>query len=91
MPWASNPVRIRGVDYPSQKAAALALGTSKNTITNALDEGWIDEVGLRRRGQRPKPCTFRGNHYPSRKAAAEACGVSVQTVSREVTRTTRHP
>ena len=85
MPWPSNPVRMRGTDYPSQKAAAQALGVGQNTITDALDGGWIDEVGLRKGGQRPKPCTYRGKQYPSRTAAALACGVSVQRVSAAVT------
>lgn len=78
------PVRIRGVIYPSQRAAALAIGVNVGTIANALDAGRIDEVGLgiRRGGQPCKPCVYRGRSYPSRKAAALDCGVSVAAVSK---------
>lgn len=80
----SFPVRIRGTVYPSKRAAARALGVSTATIENALDGGWIDEVGLGRRkggGGPKKACVFRGNRYPSMTAAAQACGVSVSAVS----------
>lgn len=33
------PVRVRGVIYPSQRAAAKALGVSEKTVRNALDAG----------------------------------------------------
>lgn len=77
------PVRIRGTVYPSMKAAARALRASTITIDRALDEGWIDEVGLpHRRGGRPcNPCVYRGNRYPSQHAAAKACGVTQSAVS----------
>lgn len=78
------PVKIRGVVYISQRAAALAFGLHPTTISTALDAGRIDEVGLviRRGGHPGKPCVYRGNPYPSRKAAAVACGVSVAAVSK---------
>lgn len=82
----ANPVRIRGVHYPSQAAAARALGVSGFTISNALDEGRIDRVGLglTSPGTPGKPCWYRGKRYPSRTAAARACGVSVAAVSKAV-------
>jgi hypothetical protein len=78
------PIKIRGVLYISQRAAALAFGVHPATIAKALDAGRIDEVGLvkRRGGQPCKPCVYRGKAYPSRKAAALACGVSVAAVSK---------
>ena len=79
---SGSPVRIRGVNYISQRAAAKALGLHERTIANALDAGCIDEVGLRRGGRPGKPCVYRGKAYPSRKAAALACGVSVAAVSK---------
>lgn len=81
-----NPVRIRGVDYHSQAAAARALGVATSAISIALDEGRIDTVGLRlKSGGRPgRPCWYRGKRYPSRTAAANACGVSVAAVSKAV-------
>jgi hypothetical protein len=82
----SVPIRIRGVLYPSIIAAARAMRSSRATIDRALDEGWIDEVGLphRRGGRPPKPCVYRGSHYPSQSAAAKACGVSPPAVARAV-------
>lgn len=82
-----NPVRIRGVDYPSQAAAARALGVSVSTIGMALAVGRPDAAGLGSGfgGGRPgKPCWYRGVRYPSRTAAARACGVSVAAVSKTV-------
>ncbi len=78
------PVRIRGILYPSQRAAALALGVTEKTIRNALDAGRIDDtaLGLRRGGRPGKPCVFRGKRYPSMHAAALDAGVSVAAVSK---------
>ena len=42
-----DPVRIRGVTYISQAAAARALGVAPSAFSIALDEGRIDTVGLR--------------------------------------------
>lgn len=82
-----NAVIIRGTLYPSQAAAARAMGVHPVTIMKALDEGRIDLIGVvRLGGQRPKPCVYRGKEYPSRKAAAEACGVRIQAVSMAVLR-----
>lgn len=84
--YGACPVRIRGIVYPSQRAAAAALGVTEKTIRNALDAGRIDDTGLGlRRGGRPgKPCTFQGKRYPSMHEAARDTGVSVATVSKAV-------
>jgi predicted transcriptional regulator len=79
-PTEGFPVRVRGVVYPSQRAAATALGVAEKTVRNALDAGTIDLVGLRGPGTPGKPCTYRGAEYPSMTAAAVACGVSEKTV-----------
>ena len=83
------PVRIRGVTYPSQKAAADALGLHPQTITNALNRGYIDQVGLRRGGNPGKPCFYRGKSYPSRQAAATAWGVSRAFISKQLAKAAR--
>lgn len=72
------PVRIRGVIYLSQRAAARALGVTESGLRRALEMGCVDEVGLGiRKGGRPgKPCFYRGKRYASISAAALACGVS---------------
>ena len=88
MRTAGLPVRIRGITYPSQRAAARALGVSERTVRNALDAGRIDEVGTReaKGGPGGVPCTYRGQVFPSRIAAAIACGVSSKAVYRAVGR-----
>lgn len=47
----SNPVVIHGVHYPSQRAAAQALGVSDAAICNALSRGRLDAVGSRKTPQ----------------------------------------
>jgi hypothetical protein len=76
-----NPTRIRGVLYPSQAAAARALGIKPNTVARALNRGTEEFAGLGRRwpsdfGQKPKPCEIDGVQYPSQKAAATALGLT---------------
>lgn len=73
----ANPVRIRGVDYPSQKAAGEALGVWPSTIGKALERGKIDRVGL---GLSGVPVVIRGVSYPSMSAAARALGVHCETI-----------
>lgn len=82
------PVRIRGVTYHSQRAAARALGVSERTLRNALAAGREDEVGLRPAvgGPRGVPCDYRGQLFPSRIAAAVAFDVSENAVYRALRR-----
>ena len=80
-----KPITIRGVTYPSRKAAAEALGVHTRTIYAAARVGALESVGLQ--VDRPPrlsdmPVTIRGVTYPSRKAAAEALGVASQTIKR---------
>jgi len=81
----SVPVTIRGVTYPSQTAAAGALGVSQATISNAMARGTLDGVGLgvdgTPRGREQVPVTIRGVSYPSITAAAKAHGVTVACVA----------
>jgi hypothetical protein len=74
-----NPVRIRGVDYPSQKAAAEALGLKPNTIGGALRRGTIERAGLGHFTPGNGEVTFRGVTYPSAAAAARAYKVTPYT------------
>lgn len=64
-------IRIRGVTYPSMKAAAAALGVNKSTIWRALEKGTLETCGL-------NMCagTVDGIWYPSKSAAARAHGVN---------------
>jgi hypothetical protein len=91
--YGACPVCIRGVFYPSQSAAARALGVSEKTIRNALDAGREDDTGLsKRRGGRPgKPCFYRGKSYPSLTAAARVCGVTTAAVSKALAKASTEP
>ena len=40
------PIRVRGVDYPSVTAAALALGVAKSAVCRSLELGTLDRLGL---------------------------------------------
>ena len=85
-PTEGFPVRVRGVVYPSQRAAATALGVAEKTVRNALDAGRADMIGITGNGRPGKPCTYRGVEYPSLTAAAIACGVSDKTVANDIRR-----
>lgn len=41
-------VTIRGVEYASISAAARALGVSMNAVWLALENGYLDRVGLKK-------------------------------------------
>ncbi|MBC6437127.1 MAG: hypothetical protein GDA52_03060 [Rhodobacteraceae bacterium] len=81
-----NPITIRGVTYPSQAAAARALGVSTSSVARLARRGEPDSIGIgTKSGQ---PITIRGVTYPSQAAAARALGISRQAVN-DATRTGR--
>lgn len=69
-----QPVKIRGVVYESQAAAARALGVSDATVSQALDRGTPDLIGTYKagnnRGHSHKPVTIDGITYESQAEAA---------------------
>jgi hypothetical protein len=76
------PTLIRGVLYPSQKAAAAALGVHYTTVQKAVDAGTQDRVGMSPRGRRiALPVEIDGVQYPSRRAAAIKLGVSKERIA----------
>lgn len=79
---ASQPTLIRGQLYPSQTAAARALGVHISTINMALQRGTEALVGLGRRGCPGSPCYMNGKRWPSQRAAARALGVRPAAISR---------
>lgn len=50
-----TPVRIRGVNYPSIKQAAEALGVAVLTVSRHLDAGTLDKIGLHPYSGRKQP------------------------------------
>lgn len=86
------PVRIRGVIYPSGKAAAEALGVAASTIASALARGpaAVERAGLGKgrpkgtsdKGGRPKKEFVLGPYrFPSQRAASRALGVGENYIS----------
>ncbi|MGC0225180.1 NUMOD1 domain-containing DNA-binding protein [Pseudooceanicola nitratireducens] len=73
-----KPVTIRGVEYPSRKAAAKALGVSQATISGACERGTLDNVGLQ--GGGPIPVTTKGMKFPSKTAACNHFDISFYTL-----------
>lgn len=81
-----TPVKIRGVQYKTQREAALALGVHQSTISRAVLRGTLDNVGLdlhigpHPKGFRvatPKPVVINGVRYGSKKIAREELGLGV--------------
>ena len=66
---------IRGVCYPTAKAAADALGVGEDAITGAARRGKLQQVGSGKRGPEPMRVRVRGVVYEDQKAAATALGV----------------
>lgn len=75
-PAPRMPVAIRGVVYPSIKAAAEAHGCTPMAIYCALSRGRIDRIGLpHTQSRHGKGITLGGVHYPSMRAASLSLGL----------------
>ena len=83
-PRPTLPVKIRGVVYPSAKAAGEALGVSPKTIHGAIRRGREDFVG--NGTGNPMPINVRGVTYADAKEAAQALGVEPCSVHSAITR-----
>jgi len=65
-------IKIRGVTYPSVRAAAKAHNVTMDAIYSALNRGNMDAVGT---GKNPKkPITLHGLTFPSISAASVTLG-----------------
>ena len=65
-------IKIRGVVYPSVKAAAEAHSLTVQGIYSGLTRGDMDTVGTGK--NRPKPITLNGIRFPSISVASKALG-----------------
>lgn len=78
------PVTVRGITYPTEDAAASALGVTRKIIDMARQAGWLDGLGLpplRRHIRQSVETVVRNHRYPSRAAAGRAIGVTRMAVS----------
>lgn len=65
-------IKVRGVVYPSVKAAAEALGITANAVYSALGRGNMDTVGTGK--NKPQSIQLDGLSFPSIRAASLALG-----------------
>lgn len=75
-----TPITIRGVEYPSVRSAAEAIGVAHSTLLKAISTGTQEICGL----GRAMPVAVRGTVYPSAKACADALGLAASTVQKAV-------
>jgi len=77
-----RPVIVRGTEYESYKAAALALGVSSQRVQQIVARDEALRVGLvpKPTGRPGKPVTIGGATYPSITEAARDLGVTKQTI-----------
>lgn len=73
-----KPITIRGITYKSYAEAARDLGLARNTISNAVRKGYVDQVGQMGKGGRKNglSVTIDGETYQSVSEAARQTGVS---------------
>lgn len=86
-----SSITIRGVSYPSVKAAARAFGVSPGWLYKMQASGRLDQIGELSRGARMPytcPVTIRGTAYASVSQAAAALGVTISAVSHAARRGT---
>lgn len=56
----NQPITIRGVTYPNQRAAAVALSVAQSTVNSAKRRGRLDTVGVgSNNGNAPKPISSK--------------------------------
>jgi hypothetical protein len=81
------PVRIRGVLFPSQRAAAKFFNVSPTAIHQRLENGTLDGLVPGGKGGRPpRPCVINGVRYETTQAAAKALGIPEGTIRRNLSR-----
>jgi len=86
------PVLIRGQHYPSQRAAALALGVTQSAVSRMLtNRGHREGCGLRKYGapgnrNASRPLTIGPLTFESRTKAAEALGITRNQISRWISK-----
>jgi DNA-directed RNA polymerase specialized sigma24 family protein len=67
-------IKVRGITYPSVKAASEALGVSIEAVYSALSRGSMDKLGLG--NTRKKAVEIEGLHFSSMCEASLALGFS---------------
>jgi len=80
MPRPPKPLIVNGVEYPSIKAASLALGRSTANIIYHMRRGTLDKLASEAPVHSGLALPIEG--YPSQKAYAAAKGVTPSAVSK---------
>ena len=82
-----RPVTIRGVVYPSARAAGQVFGVAPNTVRGAARRGTLDNVGLGRSWggcMQAIPTLYRGTLYASQREAARQNNVPAWKVFNDI-------
>ena len=75
-------IKVRGVTYPSVKAAASSLGVTGDAVYSALWRGKMELLGLG--NTKRKPVTVEGLSFRSIAEAARALGLSEKYVAKVI-------
>ena len=81
-------IKVRGVTYPSVKAAAEALEVKTDAIYSALNRGNMDTVGMGK--SQPRPVDLEGLSFSSIRSASLALGFGRTYLSKVLTRESAH-
>lgn len=80
------PVRYKGRDYPSIKAAAKEIGVARSTISKHLDKyGHLDNL-LKHPSSEPVKVTMGNNEWSSINSAARELGFSPSAIQQRLAR-----
>lgn len=83
-------IKVRGVTYPSVKAAAEALGVKTSAVYSALNRGNIETLGLGKSQPRPVDLDGDGLSFKSIRSASLALGFGRTYLSKVLTRESAH-
>lgn len=73
-------LEIRGVVYPTARAAAEAHGVTHSAILAAIRNGTLHRVGTGRTGVEPMPIRIRGEVFENAHLAAQRFGVRATAI-----------
>ena len=82
---SAQPIRINGVEYPSRKAAAEALGVAPITISRARRDGRLENFGLSYKKIDTRAFLRMFEEGATNGELAEALGISKASVARRLT------
>jgi predicted transcriptional regulator len=78
----TNEIKVKGVTYPSQVAAAKALGLSEATVSRRIEGG---KVNLKNIGKQQKQrVEIKGTIYRLLREASRQTGIHINTIKSRI-------